>query len=178
MHLIKGTATLERNHLHASCKRYLCTPSTDPHHHWKLNSSAKSWLLPCLPGCFLSLCSELKLLSRVRLLVTPWTSPWNSLSQNTGVGCLSLLHRIFPTQGSNPGLLHFKWILYQLSHKGNPRILEWVIHSRDRVAYPFSSGSSQPRNQSGVSWIAGGFFTNWAIREALCEGGPIPFFPN
>ena len=32
-------------------------------------------------------------------------SPWNSLGQNTGVGSLSLLHGIFPTQGSNPGLL-------------------------------------------------------------------------
>ena len=42
---------------------------------------------------------------------------------------------IFPTQGSNLGLLLCKLILYQLSHKGNPRILEWV-------AYPFSRGSS------------------------------------
>ena len=46
---------------------------------------------------------------------------------------------ILPTQGLNPGLLHCRWILYQLSHKGNPRILEWV-------AYPFSRGSSRPRN--------------------------------
>ena len=86
-------------------------------------------------------------------------SPWNSPGQNTGVGSLSLLQGIFPTQGSNPGLLHCKWILYQLSHKGSPRILEWVT-------YPFSRGSSQPRNWTEVSYIAGGFFTNWAIREA------------
>ena len=33
-------------------------------------------------------------------------SPWNSPGQNTGVGSLSLLQGIFPTQGSNPGLLH------------------------------------------------------------------------
>ena len=63
------------------------------------------------------------------------------------------------TQGSNPGLSHCRWILYQLSHKGSSRILEWV-------AYPFSSGSSWPRNWTGVSCIAGGFLTNWAIREA------------
>ena len=50
--------------------------------------------------------------------------PWNSSGQNTGVGSLSLLQGIFPTQGSNPGLLHCRWILYQLSHKGRPRILE------------------------------------------------------
>ena len=42
-------------------------------------------------------------------------SPWNSPGQNTGVGNLSLLQGIFPTQGSNPGLLHCRRILYQLS---------------------------------------------------------------
>ena len=66
-------------------------------------------------------------------------SPWNSPDQNTGVGRLSLLQGIFPIQGSNPGLPHCRQILYQLSHKGSPRILEWVD-------YPFSSRSSQPRN--------------------------------
>ena len=68
-------------------------------------------------------------------------SAWNSPDQNTGVGSLSLLQAIFSTQGSNPGLLHCRQILYQLSHKGSPRILEWV-------AYPFSSGSSWSRNQT------------------------------
>ena len=77
--------------------------------------------------------------------------PWNSLGYNTGVGSLSLLQGIFPTQGSNPGLLHCRQILYQLSHKGNPRILECV-------AYPFSSESYRPRNQTRVFCIAGGFF--------------------
>ena len=51
-------------------------------------------------------------------------SPWISPGQNTGVGSLSLLQGIFSTQGLNPGLLHFRWILYQLSHKGSPKILE------------------------------------------------------
>ena len=51
-------------------------------------------------------------------------SPWNSLGQNTGVGSLSLLQRIFPTQGSNPGLSHCRPILYHLSHKGSPCIAE------------------------------------------------------
>ena len=45
-------------------------------------------------------------------------SPWNSPGQNTGVGSLSLLQGIFPTQGSNPCLPHCRRILYQLSHKG------------------------------------------------------------
>ena len=86
-------------------------------------------------------------------------SPWNSPGQNTGVGSF-LFQGIFPTQGLNPGLPHCRWILYQLSHRGRPQVLEWV-------AYLFSSGSSQPRSQTGVSCIAGRFFTNWAIREVL-----------
>ena len=57
---------------------------------------------------------------------------------------------IFQTQGLNPGLLHYRWILYQLSYQGSPRILECV-------AYSFSRGSSQPRNQTGLSCIAGRF---------------------
>ena len=52
--------------------------------------------------------------------------------------------RIFPTQGSNPGLLHCRRILYQLSHKESQKILAWV-------AYPFSSRSFYSRDQTGVS---------------------------
>ena len=66
----------------------------------------------------------------------------------------------FLTQGLNPSLPHCRRILYQLSHQGSARILEWV-------AFPFSSGSSQPRNWTRVSCIAGGFFTNWAIKELM-----------
>ena len=47
--------------------------------------------------------------------------------------------------------IHRGQILYQPSHKGSPRILEWV-------AYTFSSRSSQPRDQTGISCIAGIFF--------------------
>ena len=79
-------------------------------------------------------------------------SPWNSPYQNTGVGNLYLLWGIFPTQGLNPGLLiaggiFTKWTTREAQEN------EWV-------AYPFSSGSSQPRNQTGVSRIAGRFFTS------------------
>ena len=48
-------------------------------------------------------------------------SPWNSPGQNTGMGSLSLLQGIFPTQGLNPGLPHCRQILYQLSHRGSLR---------------------------------------------------------
>ena len=44
-------------------------------------------------------------------------SPWNSPGQNIGVGSLSFLQAIFPTQGSNPGLLHCRWITYCLSYQ-------------------------------------------------------------
>ena len=56
-------------------------------------------------------------------------SPWNSPGQNMGVGILSLLQGISPTQGLNPRPLHCRQILNQLSHQRSPRILE-------RVAYP------------------------------------------
>ena len=59
-----------------------------------------------------------KSLSRVRLFVA---SPWNSPGQNTGVGRLTLLQGIFPTQGSKPGLPHCRWFLYQLTHQGSPQ---------------------------------------------------------
>ena len=41
--------------------------------------------------------------------------------KNTGVGCHALLQRIFPTQGSNQGLPHCRWIFYCVSHQGSPR---------------------------------------------------------
>ena len=76
-------------------------------------------------------------------------SPWNYPGQNNGVGSHSLLQGIFPTQGLNPGIPHCRWILYQLSHKESPRILECV-------AYPFSSRSSRPRNWTGISCVGEG----------------------
>ena len=80
---------------------------------------------------------------------TPWTvgRPGSSVhgespGKNTGLCCHALLQGNFPTQGLNPCLLHCRQILYLLSHKGSPRILEWV-------AYPFSRGSfpTQESNQ-------------------------------
>ena len=85
-----------------------------------------------------------KSLSCVSLRPHGLYSPWNSPGQNSGVSRLCLLQGIFPSQGSNPGLPHCRRILYQLSHQGSPRILEWV-------AYPFFRGISWPRNRTGVS---------------------------
>ena len=57
---------------------------------------------------------------------------------------ISSLLQGFPTQGVNPGLPLCWQMLYQLSHKGSPRILEWV-------AYSFCSRYSQPRDRTEVS---------------------------
>ena len=95
-------------------------------------------------------------LSRVRLFVTPWTIPSMEFSRpEYWSGLLFPSPGDLPNPGINPGFLHCRRILYQMSHKRSPRMLAWV-------AYPFSSGSSWPRNWTGVSCIAGGFFTNWA----------------
>ena len=64
-------------------------------------------------------------------------SPWNSPGQNAGVGSLSLLQGIFPTQGSNPGLPHCSRILYQLSHRGSPEYWSgWPFPSPGNLPNP------------------------------------------
>ena len=115
-----------------------------PHSPWKWKSLSHVWLFSTAMDCSLP-GSSVQGILQARIL--KFASPWDLL--NPG---------IFPTQGSNPGLPHCRWILYHLSHQGSSRILEWV-------AYPFSMGSSWPRNQTRVSCIAGGFFTSWATRE-------------
>ena len=70
---------------------------------------------------------KVKSLSRARLFATPWIvactkllRPWDFQGKSTGVGCHFLLQGIFPTQGSNPGLSHYRQTLYHLSHQGSP----------------------------------------------------------
>ena len=71
-------------------------------------------------------------------------SPWNPAGQNTGVGSLSLLQGISPTQEVNPGLLHCRQILYQLSHKdrGWDELgeLNWHIHTTFPMTWLLTSG--------------------------------------
>ena len=72
--------------------------------------------------------NSISLLCQVWLLGTPWTGtyqvphPWISPGKNTGVGYHSLLQVISLTQGSNPGLLHCRKILYHLIHQGSPQL--------------------------------------------------------
>ena len=80
-------------------------------------------------------------------------NPWNSLGQNTGVNSRSLLQETFPTQGSNPGLLYCRQILYQLSQQGSP----------DSKESACSVGG--PGLISGSGRSPGGGNGNWTIRR-------------
>ena len=113
----------------------------------------------------LAMSVKMKVTQSCRLFVTPWTIQSVKFSRSDYWSGYP-----YPSPGDlpNPGIkpgsraLH----LYHLSHQGSPRILE-------SVAYPFSSGSSPPRNRTGISRIAGGLFTNWATREAW-QGQRLP----
>ena len=80
------------------------------------------------------------------------------------MGSLSLLQGSFPTQRSNPGLPHCRQILYQLSHKGSPRILEWVAYPSlgdlpdpgIKPGSPALQADSLPTEPSYMSYGAGG----------------------
>ena len=67
-------------------------------------------------------------------------SPWNTQGQNTGVGSCCLFQGIFPIQGSNPGLSHCRWILYQLSHQGRGNI----FNNRGEFAWSGAFGLPLP----------------------------------
>ena len=101
-------------------------------------------MLDCFPSLLL-FCDFLNLLE-VRVAQSCPTlcdpidcSPWNSPGQNTGVGSFSFLHRIFPTQGSNPGFLHCRRILYQLSHKGSP-VFRRILYELSQSRYSLPGG--------------------------------------
>ena len=132
---------------------------------------------------------SLMLSPKTKLLIRHWTwviflmLPWNSPGKNTGVGSCFLLQGIFPTQGSNAGLLHCRQILYHLSQQRSFLMLQSCLTLCDSmdctppgssvhrilqagilvwVAMPSSRGFSQPRDWTRVSCsscISGRFFT-------------------
>ena len=93
-----------------------------------------------LPVCFLPFIFPLNKRWLICVLVTqscpthcdpmdyssPGSCPWNSPGKNTRVGCHFLLQEIFPTQGSNPGLLHSRQIFYWLSYQGSLRVCVYM----------------------------------------------------
>ena len=74
--------------------------------------------------------SEVKVTQSCLTLLRPHVlyNTWNSPGQNTGVGSHSLLQGTFPTQGSSPGLLHCRQIVYHLSHQGSP--CTWLLEDK------------------------------------------------
>ena len=72
------------------------------------------------PDCPLKPCLDSWSIGIMCVLVTSLLCPWDSPGKNIGVGSHSLLQGIFPTQWSNLSLLHWRWILYHLSHHGSP----------------------------------------------------------
>ena len=93
-------------------------------------------------------------------------SQWNSPGQNTGVGSLSLLRGIFPTQGLNPGLPHCKQILYHLSHQvwwqPTPRGNQLCTSIKKKVSLLFFSSSSLFVFFIGLAIIYS-YFIHWFV---------------
>ena len=106
--------------------------------------------------------------------MTPWTRVHGNFpGQNTGVASLSLLQGIFPTQGSNPGLLHCRQILYQLSNKH----LEYiggglVTKSCLTITTPWTVACQIPLSIgfSGQEWWSGLLFPSpWILPDPRTE---------
>ena len=98
---------------------------------------------------------KVKWRGKQKKILRPICDPW--WEKSTGVGSLSVLQGIFPTQRLNPCLpiagFFTIWATREAQNTGVGSL-------------SFSSRSSRPRDQTGVSWIAGRFFTSWATREA------------
>ena len=79
----------------------------------------------------------------------------NSPGKNTGVGCHALLEEIFPTQGSNPGLLHCSWILYHLSHQGSPMVFIELHKGHQRLVlnYRYCSNQTVAHKQKIIDFL-------------------------
>ena len=81
--------------------------------------------------------------------------PWNSPGKNTGVGCHSLSQGIFPTEGSNPGLLHCRQILYLLRHQRTPNLTISLCKGVLTQHYKNSSAKgSVPHTIQHFGWLA------------------------
>ena len=72
--------------------------------------------------------------------------PWDSLGKNTGVGCHVLLQGMSPAQESTWGLLHCRWILYQLSYQGSPETCKGGLLQINSASIPVSKLFLSPQN--------------------------------
>ena len=94
-------------------------------------------------------------------------TPWNSPGQDTGVGRHSLLQGIFPTQESNPGLPHCRWILYQLSHKASVPEMTGALKTLE----------NQRVTVLGSFHLASGFPSGSDGKESACNAGDAGLIP-
>ena len=98
--------------------------------------------------------SKWKSLSHVRLFATPWTIQSMEFSRSEyWVSSLSLLQGIFPTQGLNPGLLHCRQILYQLSHKGRKLQIN-ISHKYTQRNLQQNVSKSNPKKYKYTAWLS------------------------
>ena len=90
-------------------------------------------------------------------------SLWNSPGQNIGLGSLSLLQGIFPTQGLNPGLLPCGQILFQLNYQGSPLVAKPSGSWFQSLHQTTSTRAEQERTRKiQISWpLLGPFLSNW-----------------
>ena len=95
-------------------------------------------------------------------------SPWNSPAQNSGVGSLSLLQGIVPTQGLNPGLPHCRRIFYSLIHQGIS-IPEW---------WPMPLLQPLPSQHPEAFRVLTRSITCSGQKVALCDPSPTPCIPQ
>ena len=96
--------------------------------------------------------------------------PWNSPGQNTGVGSLSFLQWIFLTQGLNPGLPHCRQILYQLSHKGSPKMYKHLqIPPRPKLVYDWGWEPCLLLNWKGLFCFLKLLLIFWSIKMVFCQ---------
>ena len=82
-------------------------------------------------------------------------SPWDSPGQDTGVGSLSFLQGIFPTQGSNPGLLHCGQILYHLSHHFKMSWVGYIFIIKEITGFPDGTVVKNLPANAGDTRVAG-----------------------
>ena len=84
----------------------------------------------------------------------------HSLGKDTGVGCHARLQGIFPTQGSNPGLLCCRRILYHWSYQASPKVPwsqccyehQWRLHHQCHCTGPRQQRLSQPKTVASRTW--------------------------
>ena len=99
-------------------------------------------------------------LSPARLLC-----PWDSSGKNTRVDCHFLIQGIFSTQGSNPGLLHCRQILYLLHHEGSPNQLYSNIQNKNKINFFYSNIQNKKfLKKTGFHWVSNITQHKWSIR--------------